>query len=73
MNTTQKVYLVTMSIVTGVTSFIGYKVSRKSYKQGRDDGILIAEKFHELNDIYQELLHTSKERAITNRLDDLES
>lgn len=73
MNTTQKVYLVTMSIVTGVTSFIGYKVSRKSYKKGRDDGILTAEKFHELNHIYQEALHESKEREIDKILKDIES
>lgn len=73
MNTTQKVYLVTMSVITGVTSFIGYKTSRKSYKKGRDDGILIAEKFHEINDIYQELLHISKEREIDKILKDLES
>ena len=73
MNRAKMIYLISMGCIAGITSGIGYYTSRKSYKQGCNDGILVAEKFNELNHIYQEALHESKERAIDEILKDIES
>ena len=73
MNRTQMIYLISMGCIVGITSSVGYYTSRKSYKQGCIDGMLIAEEFNELNRIYQEALHTSKEREIDKILKDKES
>ena len=73
MNRTRMIYLISMGCILGITTSVGYYTSRKSYKQGCNDGILIAEKFNELNHIYHEVLHTTKERVLDEVFKDIES